>query len=247
MSTEILVAFSAPDSGALGNIWRITAKKTDFYLDALGGANAFHLSVHGPNDRHPDGHRFHVTVDRKAAAAVEARGDFILYDLPRKGRPFDGQGLAPNVFRVARIRWRWDLQRPRFRQAAAFGPLPSTLGTAARLGVQLEPNEAIDLDLFVSYAEPHWPDEERSLRDNSRLGPLRNDAGMWLTATAYRRSQLEFPAPEPATPPLPKAGEEPVRLLGGGPAEDETGDMYWFVESITSREVIEASRPNSSR
>ncbi len=55
-SEEIIVAFTAGDSPALGNIWRITAKKTDFYLDSVGEVgNAIHLSAHGPNDRHPTG------------------------------------------------------------------------------------------------------------------------------------------------------------------------------------------------
>ena len=62
-STEILVAFSLPESGPLGDIWRITAKKTDFYVDPLGQASAFHLSAHGPNESNP-AYRFHVRVIR---------------------------------------------------------------------------------------------------------------------------------------------------------------------------------------
>src|SRR5215204_1970000 len=106
---EILVAFSLVDSPPLGNIWRITTTKTDFYLDPLGDASAYHLAVHGPNRRYPDRHRFHVKVDTNAAGAIRARGDLILYNLPPEGQEFDGQELAPGVFRVARIRWRWDL------------------------------------------------------------------------------------------------------------------------------------------
>ncbi|HEV8570450.1 MAG TPA: hypothetical protein VGQ92_25730 [Actinoplanes sp.] len=66
----------------------------------------------------------------------------------------------------------------------------------ARLSNRLGPNEAADLDLVVSYNRPYWPAGERSLRDYSRLGPLRNAAGMWLAATAYRRSKATSPAPE---------------------------------------------------
>ncbi len=33
---QILVALTAGDSPALGNIWRINAKNTDFYLDPVG-------------------------------------------------------------------------------------------------------------------------------------------------------------------------------------------------------------------
>jgi hypothetical protein len=243
-STEILVAFSLPESGPLGNIWRITAKKTDFYVDPLGQASAFHLSAHGPNDSNP-GHRFHVRVDKKAASAVDAQGDLILYNLPRRGRSFDGQKLAPAVFRVARIRWTWHLQRSRFRQAAVLpGAAPDIADNqfGARLANKLGPNEAQDLDLVVSYGEPHWPAGEQSVHDNSRLGPLRNNAGMWLTATSFRRSQTTSPVPEGLNPRLPNPGEESNRIMGGAPAYEEAGEMYWFVETITSRQVVEASR-----
>jgi hypothetical protein len=244
---EIVVAFSAPGAGALGNIWRITAKKSDFYLDPLGEEEIFHLSVHGPNDSHPGGHRFHVKVDPKAVATVEARGDFIIHDIPCRGHAVDGQALAPGAFRVARIRWLWDLQRPRFREAAALpGPLPdiSDHQSGRRLDRQLEPNEAADLDLVVSYNQPHWPHAEGSLRDNARLGPLRNDAGMWLTVTSYRRSQVRYPAPKGLILPLPRSDEQPNRIMSAAPSQDRSGNMYWFVEAITSRELIEASRPN---
>lgn len=133
--------------------------------------------MHGPNNRHSDGHRFHVTIDRKLTAAVAERGDFLIHSIPRKGYPFDGQELAPGVFRVARIRWLPVLQEIRMQQAAAFGPVPeiSDNQSGAVLGEQLEPNEAADLDFVVSYDEPFWPTAADSLRDNARLGPLRNE------------------------------------------------------------------------
>ena len=158
----------------------------------------------------------------------------ILYILPPNGRDFDGQELTPGAFRVARIRWLWDLQRPRFRQAASLpGPVPEIAGNQAgrRLSAELRPNEAADVDLVVSYNKPYWPAGEQSIRDNSRLGPLRNGAGMWLTATSYRRSQTTYPAPEGLIPRLPKPGEEPNRIMGGAPGRDKNGEMYWFVES----------------
>ena len=99
--------------------------------------------------------------------------------------------------------------------------------------------------MVVAYEQPYWPDGVGSLRDNARLGPLRNDAGMWLTATSYRRSQTKHPAPQGLVLALPGSGEEPNRIMCGGPGQDEAGAMYWFVESITSRQIIEASRPNA--
>ena len=50
---------------------------------------------------------------------------------------------------IARIRWTWDLQRPRFRAAAISGPLPeqSRRQSGARLPEILAPNGARDVDL----------------------------------------------------------------------------------------------------
>lgn len=238
-----MVALTAGDSPALGNIWRITAKKTDFYLDPLGQAGTVaHLSVHGSNERF-DGHRFHIKVDRRLAVTAKDQGHFVGHGVPRKGFAFDGQQLAARAFRVARIRWTWDLQRPRFRAAAVTGPAPELADyqSGARLSEVLSPNDAWDIDLVVSYDQPYWPNSPGSLRDNARLGLLPNDAGLWLTATSYHRSQKKYPTPEKLSPRLPRLGEEPNRIMCGGPGLDGVSDMYWFVETITSRQLIEAS------
>jgi hypothetical protein len=105
----------------------------------------------------------------------------------------------------------------------------------------LSPHDAWDIDLVVSYDQPYWPNPLGSLRDNARLGPLPNDAGLWLTATSYHRSQKEYPTPEELSPRLPRPGEEPNRIMCGGPGPDGVSDMYWFVETISSRQLLEAS------
>ena len=96
---EIVVALGREGLGvALGNVWRITVKTTDFYIEPLGWSDAFHLSVHGPRGSHPDGHRFHLKVDKRAAAVVKGRGDFIDYSIEKRGRAFDGHALGPRRF-----------------------------------------------------------------------------------------------------------------------------------------------------
>ena|SRR5277367_2258485 len=123
---QIMVAFTAGDTPALGRVWRITAKNTDFYTDSTGQAGSVaHLSAHGPGERF-DGHRLHIKVDRQLARTAKERGEFVLHGVPRKGFAFDGQQLAAHAFRVARIRWTWDLQRTRFRRLAAGSGMPSS-------------------------------------------------------------------------------------------------------------------------
>jgi len=103
----------------------------------------------------------------------------------------------------------------------------------------LQPNVAWDIDIVVSYGEPHWPAPDDSIRGSSRIGPIRNGAGMWLTATSYHRSQVMAPSPENLQLPLPHPGETPQQIMGGGSGPLGTQDFYWFVETITSRELLD--------
>ncbi|MEI2276076.1 hypothetical protein OHC50_01145 [Paenarthrobacter ilicis] len=237
---EIFIALSAADNHPRGNIWKITAKKTDFYLDFDGKhGGGFHLSMHGPNETF-EGHRFHIKSDKQAVRKARAEGNFIEHDLGQ-GHQFDGVQVAEKAYRVARLRWNWDLQRPRFFQAALTRAAVPTLGSGRdgkMLTTALKPNSAWDMDIIVAYGEPFWPDSEDSERDKSRIEPLRNGSGMWLTATSYHRSHTLDPSPEGLSLPLPRPDETPQSILSCGPGPLGAKDMYWFVEGITSQELL---------
>ena len=108
------------------------------------------------------------------------------------------------------------------------------------------PTSAWDLDLVISYDAPYWPHAERSEADNSRLGPLKNDAGMYLTVTSLHRNVITHPAPDEIVPEPPDRDETPNLLLCGGLDSRPEGrqDLYWFVETITSRELLQRSFPD---
>ncbi|MFF4880223.1 hypothetical protein [Micromonospora sp. NPDC000668] len=239
---EIVVAFAPHGRHPVGSIWRFTAQKTDFYLKAVGRRNSlFHLSAHGPNEQHPSGHRFHLKVDQAAMTRRERSGDFVIHSVPDAGHPVTGEELAPGVFRVARIRWQRELQDGPFREYAAYrGTLPEITDTRAGRVLQrpLEVGDAADLDVVISYDKEHWLEGEKSFEDNARLGPLRNDAGMYLTVVSYHRTEGERPTPQELTVPSPSLGETPIPMLCVGP--DDAGTMYWFVEQMTSREFLES-------
>lgn len=211
-------------------------------------SGGFHLSVHGPNGKF-DGHRFHVRVDPRAVKKARAAGIFIEHEIG-SGHSFDGVKLADNAFQVARLRWTWDLQRTRFSHAAQTRTPVPKLGPArdgAVLNTLLPPNSAWDVDIVVSYDTPYWPNAKSSARDSSRLGPLSNGSGMWLTGTSYHRSMTLSPTPEEVALPVPRSGQTPQFMLSAGPGPGGHQDMFWFVEGITSFELASATAASRGR
>lgn len=238
--TEILLALTAGDTPALGSMWRITSKKTDFYLDIVGPTgDAMHVSLHGPQGGFAD-HRFHIRIDRRAAQAAKESGHFVEHQVPARGKQFTGLKVAENAYQVARLRWRWHLQRARYRSAAVSGDAPE-IGdgqSGRKLGTLLEPNSAWDVDLFIAYDRPYWPMQLGASHGDPRMGPVQNESGLWLTAASVHRAEKMYPSPPGLVPRLPTPAETPSRLTCGGLGAGGENDMYWFVETVTALELI---------
>ena len=86
---------------------------------------------------------------------------------------------------VARLRRTWvaRVRPPPAPQPGALRKAPSaSLSPAAP-----EPGDAIDVDLIVTGGKPYWPQERKARTDNVCLGPLRDDADVWLTGTVVKR------------------------------------------------------------
>lgn len=246
---QILVTFADGNGHALGSCWSIKTKKNDFYIEPLGPGkrNVLHLSLHGPWPGMPN-HRFHLKLDEAAATRNKAGGQLIEHGIPNAGQTLNGVEVAPGAFLVCRLRWMPALQRPEYLAAASIGVALRELKDGQRgrvLNAALSPSSAWDVDLFVSYDKPYWPHAERSKADNAQLGPLQNDAGMHLTATSFHRTVTSEPAPDELVPALPQDNQTPNLLLCGGLDRRPQGaqDLYWFVETITSRELLQRSFP----
>lgn len=237
---KIHLGLASDDNLARGNIWTLTAKNTDFYIDFHGTHNAgMHLSIHGPNKEFKT-HRFHVKANRKLVKEAREEGNFVEHALG-KGYAFNGLKLAPNAYLVARIRWRWDLQREKFKKSSLSRTGFPTLNAPDEgiyMKSKLYPNSAWDVDIVVSFEKPYWPDEHRSIKDHARLSPLTNNSGMWLTATSYQRPMAQYLTPGDLNLPVPLNSSEPHIFLGAGPGINGVDDLYWFVEGITRQDLL---------
>lgn len=241
---EIILALAGDDNAARGSIWKLTAKKTDFYLEFSGKENGgIHLSAHGPSEKF-ESHRFHIKTDRRKAQKARNKGAFLEESLD-DGVEFKGVQLVEHAYLVARLRWTWDLQRPRYLHAAlSRGSVPKLNDSRQGkvLETQLEPNYAWDIDLVVSYGKPYWVTDafwwkQKQIGPLSpKLGPLKNNAGMYLTGTSVHRSLAKEPGPADHLLPRPRNDEDAQLLISGGFGQGELKDMYWFEERIVSKD-----------
>ena len=248
--TQILVSLADGDRHPLGSCWSIKTKKNDFYIEPLGSGkrDVLHLSLHGPWPGKP-AHRFHIKLDETTAARKRTTGQLIEHGIPTAGQPLNGVQVSANAFLVCRLRWMPILQRTEYRAAATVGvglPELTPDKQGAALNAALSPTSTWDLEVVVSYNEPYWPNGSQTKADNAQLGPLQNAAGMHLTVSSYHRTISSQPAPEGLVPGPPEDDETPNLLLSGGLDSRPPGqqDMYWFVETITSRELLQRSFPD---
>lgn len=237
---QIVVVLGDGSGVPLGPFWMIKAARTDFYLEPRN-FGAMHLSVHGPNKRF-SGHRFHVKLNPAGIHKIRARGGFVAHDVSKAGSAFGGRQVLDDVYHVARIRWLRNMQAVEYRTAARSSSNPPDLSdrrSGAFLNAALPPENVWDLDIYISFGDPYEPDlSEQNPQGDPTLGPIRNESGMFLTATSHHHAETLVPTPDSLLYAPPDLHERPTFLLGGG-IED---DIYWSVHSIVGEGLIERSR-----
>lgn len=242
---ELLLGLTDTAGAPLGTMWRITARGRHFYVDFIGANEAnLHLSVHGPNGPFED-HRFHVKIDRRKEKQAGDAGYVMNPQLHKKGIEIPGRRLAENTYHVARVRWTWDLQRSRYRHVALNRePIPKIHDSRQGriMEMPLKENHAWDVDLIVSYGKPLWmadvfwmPRRQANFL-SPKIGPLQNDAGMYLTATSRESSITAEPGPTEQLVPRPKNDADAQRLISAGLGEGRLKDTLWFEEKVTSKD-----------
>lgn len=222
----------------VGFTWRLWASRTSFYLKSRApGVKHLKLSLHSDDPLHPSGGGFKVAMDTEEAwkrdIAEERTAGWRSGDWPVW---FPGKRISDDAVLVARLRWTWDA-------CSRLGPAPepgSLKKDAKGFAVKPppQPGDAVDIDLIVSTTKPYWPNEEKARRDEACLGPLRNDAGDWLTGTAVKRLATHYGPPPTAQGPSPRGKSDETRAIGS--AVDPAG-FLWIVEQRMSRSALTSS------
>jgi hypothetical protein len=220
-------------TGVCGYAWRIGWRSTSFYIKPryapIGGAK---VSLHGPDERH-ERPGFKLDIDQSALPKVIAAEGLIAGTEGWLPRWFAGRQVTPGARHVVRFRWSWDL----FYPGVPSAPSPGTVRDTDFAAVVAPPpvTVALDVDLYVGDSKPFWPTEQQARKDNACLGPLRNDAGQYLTGVVSRRSVLLHRTPDLALSPTAVDPDDRVRGLGMTVDEDE---VLWIREQWMSKAAL---------
>lgn len=237
LTGPIYVTVGRSGQPAVGFTWRIWSARTSFYLlSRAPSLSHLKLSLHGDDPRHPAGGRFHMQMDDVRYEEAVARGAALARRTGDWPVVFPGQRITDDARLVTRLRWTWDA-------CTRLGPAPPP-GELKRNAVGLaappppSPGDAVDVDLIVSGTQPYWRNERDARANNACLGPLRNQAGMWLTGTVVKRSASRSAPPANAIGPRPRSSEDQLR--GVSAAVDPEG-FLWIIEQRMSRSALETA------
>jgi hypothetical protein len=232
---------AGPPISLWGFHWLIEWSTTSFYIKCLHpGLQAAKVSLHGPDPQHSRPHlrydleRDQALVDR----ATRAGGRWS----PNSDPPpyyFTGRQVNDHAAHIVRFSGAWDS----FVQGAP-GPGnsrgPRQKSTFRALVRAPERDHVAHVDVYLSFGDPYWPNEEAAREASAGMGPITNSIGMTLTAVVVHR-----PAALDPDPFGDLRGDTPLnqctRSLSA--AVDETS-LLWLCEKVVP--ITEFDAPTSA-
>lgn len=213
---------------------------TSFYIKSqFPPLQSMKVSLHGPDPKHPGKQhlRFDFTSPDQVSKAAKAGGGWSA-DLS-DGPPFKFSGRQVND-QAAHI-VRFSAASDMFTKGVPSAPPPKVKQKAtlhARVPAP-SPGKVAHVDLYLSLADPYWPDEQLARERNAGMGPISNDANMNLTAVIAHRDVTSEPDPFGEV-----RGDTPLDQCtrGIGAAVDATG-LLWLCEKMIPVKMLGAAPP----
>lgn len=242
---KAIVFFVADEeTGVCSFTWFIEAHGTSFYVKStMRAMQMVKVSVHGPDPKHIGKQHFRLdfTRPKEALKAINAGAGWAAYGSPLP-LVFKGRSVNKRTVHLARFSFEENM----FRRGMQRGPDPPVVVKAtlhARIAAPPR-GKVAHVDLYLSRVRPFWcnTDELEIRAANAGMGPLINDAGMYLTGIVRRRD-VATAEPDPfgdVSDGLP--ADQLIR--GAGATVDKTG-LLWICEKLISRARLSAVPPPS--
>jgi len=221
--------FIAKAAPIWGFHWLIEWSTSSFYIKSLNpGLESAKVSMHGPDPKHPGKQHLRFDLDKPELVDRATReGGVWSPDSDPLPYYFSGRQVSDDAAHIVRFSADWDT----FIKGA-----PSNTGSKGprqkstfRALVPAPPKDCVShVDIYLSFGDPYWPNEDAVREAQAGMGPITNAIGMNLTAVAAQRRIATEPDPWGdlrGTTPLDKC----TRGMAG--AVDETG-LLWLSEKV---------------
>ncbi|WP_062900122.1 hypothetical protein [Mycobacterium avium] len=244
MDGQDAIVFCVHDkqTGVVGYTWYIESHRTSFYIKStMKALQTVKVSVHGPDPNHIGKQHFRLdwTSPKEAQKAINAGGGWM-----QSGQTlpfvFAGRPVNRRTVHLARFSFEFNM----FRKGVQRGPDPVTMPKATLHGRIDAPPEGrvTHVELYLSRVRPFWRNsKELEIRAaNAGIGPLINEAGMFLTAIIDRKD-----AATAQRDPFGDVSEGlPAGQLTRGVAAgvDQWG-LLWICEKMMPRSKLTSTTP----
>lgn len=225
------------DTASCSYTWRVGARSTSFYVKPVYAAlAAFKISLHGPDPRPAllPGLRF--GVDASAGPVMRSSGGTVVQrDLPNGQKWFKGEDAEGKARLAVRFRVTSDLFGDRIPPA----PRPTKNLKASSRGYLIPPpplGSVNDVEIYVAPNAPYWPHETRARLEDACIGPIRNDAGQFLTGLSIRRSVDDPVDPPKGMSQRIEPGKQSIRAVN---ARVDDHEVLWVLEEWMPRTFFE--------
>jgi hypothetical protein len=228
------------ETGVIGYTWLIESHRTSFYIKSMyTPLQTLKVSIHGPDPNHIGKQHFRVgfTRSKEVQKAIAAGGGWAPFGNPLPWY-FDGRLVNKRTVHLARFSFDHNI----FRTGIPRGPNPQTkLKATLRAKVAAPPEGSVThVDLYLSRVRPFWQNKEMEIwRRNAGMGPLINDAGMYLTGIVAQRPAAQNPDPFGDT----CEGLPDEHLVRGVATAVDTTGLLWMCEKMMPKSKLSDTLP----
>jgi hypothetical protein len=215
--------------------------KTSFYIKSqYPPLQTTKVSIHGPDPRpqHVGKQHFRLDLDRDQAvkSALAAGGGWGSDPGFEPPLVFSGRSIHDDASHIVRFSAEWSM----FVKNIPSAPTPK-LDRRATLNTIVAappPGRVTHIDLYVSNQVPYWPDEAKVRARNAGVGPIVNDANMYLTGVVSQEAVAYEPDPFGDL-----VGSTPLKdcVRGVAAGVDATG-LLWLTEKMLPRTFVAADK-----
>jgi hypothetical protein len=232
MSQQHAIEFLAAENGTGidGWHWLIEWSTTSFYIKSMNPAlEQAKVSLHGPDPKHPGKQHFRYGLesDLKLIDKSKRAGGRWVTNVSQLPAYFSGRQVTDHAGHVIR----YCVEREAFvgdAPPAGGSKRPKAKATFKAIVPVPREGRVTYVDIYLSFGEPHWPDETGARAAHSGIGLITNSAGIHLTVVVEDRTAATQPNPCGDT-----RGDIPANecFRGLATAIDESG-VLWLCDKL---------------